>query len=72
MQQVMARGGKPIVIADETVPNSDLEEVEHIIRVPKTADCLQNILSVIPLQLLAYHVANLNGFNVCLGFLIFK
>ncbi|CAK5013810.1 unnamed protein product [Meloidogyne enterolobii] len=64
MQQVMARGGKPIVIADETVPNSDLEEVEHIIRVPKTADCLQNILSVIPLQLLAYHVANLNGFNV--------
>ena len=64
MQQVMARGGRPIVIADETVPESDLAEVNTIIRVPKTADCLQNILSVIPLQLLAYHVADLNGFNV--------
>jgi glucosamine--fructose-6-phosphate aminotransferase (isomerizing) len=64
MQQVMARGGKPIVIADETVPETDLSDVSRIIRVPKTADCLQNILSVIPLQLLSYHVANLNGFNV--------
>jgi hypothetical protein len=64
MQQVMARGGRPIIIADESVPAADLAEAMYILRVPKTVDCLQNILSVIPLQLLAYHVADLNGFNV--------
>jgi len=64
LQQVLARGGKPIIIADETVPESDLAEVKHILRVPKIVDCLQNILTVIPLQMLSYHIAELNGLNV--------
>ncbi|KAL3125044.1 hypothetical protein niasHT_000649 [Heterodera trifolii] len=64
LQQVKARDGCPIVIADESVPSSELADVEHVLRVPRTVDCLQNILTVIPLQLLAYHVAELNGFNV--------
>lgn len=29
-----------------------------------TVDCVQNILTVIPLQLLSYHIADLNGLNV--------
>ena len=64
MQQVMARGGRPILIVDETVPEADIADVQHVVRVPRTVDCLQNILTVIPLQMLAYHVADLNGFNV--------
>uniref|UniRef100_A0A914I976 glutamine--fructose-6-phosphate transaminase (isomerizing) n=1 Tax=Globodera rostochiensis TaxID=31243 RepID=A0A914I976_GLORO len=64
LQQVKARDGRPIVIADESVPLEELEGVEYVLRVPRTVDCLQNLLSVIPLQLLAYHVAELNGFNV--------
>ncbi|KAK0398337.1 hypothetical protein QR680_002540 [Steinernema hermaphroditum] len=64
LQQVMARGGRPIIIADEDVPDSDLEGLEHVLRVPRTVDCIQNILTVIPLQLLSYHIAELNGQNV--------
>ena len=34
------------------------------ILVPSTVDCLQGILNIIPLQLLSYHLAILNGFDV--------
>lgn len=62
---MLARGGRPIVIADETVPDSDLpEQIEHVIRVPKTVDCLQNILTVIPFQLFSLHIAELNNLDV--------
>ncbi len=64
LQQVLARGGKPIIIADSSVPSNDLAGIERVLRVPSTVDCLQNILSVIPLQLLSYHIAELNGLNV--------
>lgn len=34
------------------------------IEVPKTVDCLQGILNIIPFQLLSYYLATLNGHNV--------
>ncbi|VDO73027.1 unnamed protein product [Haemonchus placei] len=64
LQQVVARGGAPIIIADNTVPENDLAGMKHVLRVPKTVDCVQNILTVIPLQLMSYHIAELNGHNV--------
>lgn len=64
LQQVLARGGHPIVIADDGVNPSDLEGAKQVIYVPKTVDCIQSMLTVIPLQLLSYHVAELNGLNV--------
>nr|CDJ83743.1 Glutamine amidotransferase and Sugar isomerase (SIS) domain containing protein [Haemonchus contortus] len=64
LQQVVARGGAPIIIADKTVPENDLAGMKHVLRVPKTVDCVQNILTVIPLQLMSYHIAELNGHNV--------
>lgn len=64
LQQVLARGGRPIIIADSEVPESVLSTAEHVLRVPSTVDCLQNVLTVIPLQLLSYHIAELNGLNV--------
>ncbi|CAP23749.2 Protein CBG02850 [Caenorhabditis briggsae] len=64
LQQVVARKGAPIIIADNSVPEGDLAGMKHILRVPKTVDCVQNILTVIPLQLLSYHIAELNGANV--------
>lgn len=64
LQQILARKGRPIVIADDSVPESDLPGVRHILRLPQTADCLQSILTVIPLQLLSYHIAELKGQNV--------
>ncbi|KAL6739563.1 hypothetical protein Aduo_013001 [Ancylostoma duodenale] len=64
LQQVVARGGAPFIIADRTVPEKDLAGMKHVLRIPKTVDCVQNILTVIPLQLMAYHIAELNGQNV--------
>ncbi|VDK46169.1 unnamed protein product [Anisakis simplex] len=64
LQQVIAREGDPIIIADVDVPEKDLAGRSHILRIPKTVDCIQNILTVIPLQLLSYHIAELNGLNV--------
>ncbi|KAJ7380894.1 Glutamine--fructose-6-phosphate aminotransferase [isomerizing] 2 [Desmophyllum pertusum] len=63
LQQVTARQGRPIIICNE----GDDEVKGHAFRtleVPKTVDCLQGILSVIPLQLLSFHIAVLRGFDV--------
>lgn len=55
--------GRPIVICDkddyETIKNSS-----RTIKVPHCVDCLQGILSVIPLQLLSFHLAVLRGYDV--------
>lgn len=63
LQQVTSRGGKPILICE----NGDKETAEFgrdILNVPRTVDCLQGILTVIPLQLLSFHLAVLRGCNV--------
>ncbi len=38
------------------------------IELPHTVDCLQGILSVIPLQLISFHLAVLRGYDVSLQF----
>ena len=63
IQEVKARKGKIIAIVtagDRTV--KDL--ADHAIEIPKTDDSLVPIISVIPLQLLAYHIAVMRGCNV--------
>lgn len=63
IQQVRARKGKPIAIISERD-----EEVEaaadDVIEVPQTVDCLQALINIIPMQLLAYELAVLRGNNV--------
>nr|ACF81430.1 unknown [Zea mays] len=36
----------------------------RVIEVPQVADCLQPVINIIPLQLLAYHLTVLRGFDV--------
>jgi glucosamine--fructose-6-phosphate aminotransferase (isomerizing) len=63
MQEVRARGARVIAIATE----GDTEIGEHadeVIRVPATDWMLAPLLAVVPLQLLAYHIARLRGLNV--------
>lgn len=63
LQQVVARDGRPIVLCQE----GDEETKKYgtrCIEVPKTVDALQGILTVIPMQLLSYHLAVLRGCNV--------
>ncbi|HWO56495.1 MAG TPA: glutamine--fructose-6-phosphate transaminase (isomerizing) [bacterium] len=63
IQQVKARRGTVIAIATEG-DNRIRREVDHVFYVPETLECLTPLLSIIPLQLLAYHMAVLRGCDV--------
>ncbi|CAF1245540.1 unnamed protein product [Rotaria magnacalcarata] len=61
--QVQARGGQPVLICNED--DEELIKLVHRhIAVPRTVDCLQGILCVVPLQLLSFHIAVLRGYDV--------
>ena len=63
MQEVKARGGR--IIALTTEGNGNLGDlVDHQLKVPKTLPLLSPIVTSIPLQLLAYHIAVLRGCDV--------
>jgi glucosamine--fructose-6-phosphate aminotransferase (isomerizing) len=63
MHEVRARGGR--ILAVTTQGNGDLKGlVDHVLRVPATMPLLSPVVTVIPLQLLAYHVAVLRGCDV--------
>jgi glucosamine--fructose-6-phosphate aminotransferase (isomerizing) len=60
--QITARKAQPIVLCnegDEAIPANC-----KTIRVPRTVDCLQGLLNVVPLQILSYHLAVKNGCDV--------
>jgi glutamine---fructose-6-phosphate transaminase (isomerizing) len=63
VQEVKARGGEVICITSQHEPVLD-SLIDFEIRIPQTIDMLYPILSVIPLQLLAYYIAVKRGLNV--------
>lgn len=63
IQEVKARGGRIIAIITEEDEYLNAL-VDHTIKIPHTIRMLMPILTVIPLQLLAYHVAVKKGLNV--------
>ncbi len=63
IEEVKARGGRTIAIATENDNTID-SLVDYTIKVPSTIRMLMPILTVIPLQLLAYHIAVKKGLNV--------
>lgn len=63
IQEVKARKGKVLAIITEG--DEQIRAIaDHVIEIPETAEPLVPLLSVIPLQLLAYHIAVLRGCNV--------
>ncbi|XP_072021588.1 glutamine--fructose-6-phosphate aminotransferase [isomerizing] 2-like isoform X1 [Amphiura filiformis] len=63
LHEVVARKCRPIIICEK----GDLDaqkDASSIVELPGMSDCLQGILCVIPLQLLAFHIAVLRGFDV--------
>ena len=63
IEEVKARNGRIIAVVtegDDTV----VKIAEEVIKVPATLSALAPLLSVIPLQLIAYHVAVEKGLNV--------
>ncbi len=61
--EVRARGGRTIIVATEGDENIK-EYADHLITVPDVPELLQPMLTVVPLQLLAYHAAVLRGHDV--------
>ena len=61
--EVKARGGSTIVVATEGDRNI-AEHADYLITIPDAPEFLQPMLTVVPLQLLAYHAAVLRGQDV--------
>jgi glucosamine--fructose-6-phosphate aminotransferase (isomerizing) len=61
--EVSARGADVIAVATEGSP-AVAEVADQVLLVPRTDWVLQPILAIVPLQLLAYHIARINGLNV--------
>ena len=65
--QIVARKGNPIIVCEKD--NVEAKEFvakggHHCIEVPHAVPAVQAILNIIPMQLLAYHMAKLKGCNV--------
>ena len=63
MQEVIARGGKVLLITNEK-NNIISENIRFTLEVPKTDNHLTSFLTTIPLQLLAYHIASLKNLDI--------
>jgi glucosamine--fructose-6-phosphate aminotransferase (isomerizing) len=63
IEEVKARKGRVIAVVSEGDKKLD-KLVDYTIPIPMTMDLLQPIVSIIPLQLLAYHIAVLRGCDV--------
>ncbi|OGT55843.1 MAG: glutamine--fructose-6-phosphate aminotransferase [Gammaproteobacteria bacterium RIFCSPHIGHO2_12_FULL_63_22] len=62
MEEVRARGGELYLFADETVAHGMTGD--HVVSMPATGIIAAPIVSTIPLQLLAYHIAVMRGTDV--------
>ncbi len=63
MQEVIARGGKVVMITDDTSKTMS-ENIRFKFQIPKTNSTLNPFLLSIPLQFLAYHVALLKNCDI--------
>ena len=61
MQEVITRGAKTLVITNQDLPNNN---IDNIIKIPQTNSLLAPILSILPLQLLAYYISKFKGLDV--------
>ena len=63
VKEVKARSGRVIVVANQG-DHEIAESVDHVIPVPQAPELLSPILEIVPLQLLAYHIAVRRGCDV--------
>jgi glucosamine--fructose-6-phosphate aminotransferase (isomerizing) len=63
VQEVKARKGKIIAVVNKG--DKQIRELaDHVIEVPETEEILSPLVTIVPLQLLAYHIAIMRGCNV--------
>jgi glucosamine--fructose-6-phosphate aminotransferase (isomerizing) len=63
IQEVKARGGRILAVAYDTDEEID-KYADLVMRIPDMDDLLAPVAAVVPLQLLAYHVARLRGHDI--------
>lgn len=63
LKEVTARSGKVIAIVNDG-DDEVHESADHVLQVPSAPDLLLPLLEIVPLQLLAYHIALLRGCDV--------
>ena len=63
LEEIKARGGPVIAIASEG-DDDVAARADEVIYVPDVPEYLQPLVAVVPLQLLAYHIALLRGCDV--------
>jgi len=63
VEEVKTRGGRIIAVTSEG-DDELAKKVDHVVTVPKTLEMLQPVLTSLPLQLLAYHIAVIRGCDV--------
>ena len=61
IQEVITRGAKTLVVTNQTLPNANFD---FVINIPTTNKLISPILSVIPLQLLAYYISKNKGLDI--------
>lgn len=61
IQEVVSRGAKTIVVTNQDLTNVNFD---FIIRIPEVDSLISPILSVVPLQLLAYYISKAKGLDV--------
>lgn len=63
IEEIKSRGGKIIAVVSK---GDDLVRhcADYCIEVPSTVECLMPLVSIVPLQLLAYYIATYKGRNV--------
>ncbi|MBN7785527.1 glutamine--fructose-6-phosphate transaminase (isomerizing) [Ponticoccus gilvus] len=64
MQEVMARGGKVVLITDAKGAEIAGQDAWHVIQMPEVPEILTPLLYALPAQLLAYHTAIAKGTDV--------
>ena len=63
IQEIKARSGRILAIVNKSDDNV-IDIADYTIEIPETEECLDPILSIVPLQLLSYHIAVKKGRDV--------
>jgi len=63
MEEVKARHGRIMAVVSDDAPELQ-GKVDYMIKVPQTIPCLLPVVTTVPLQLLAYHMAVIRGCDV--------
>ncbi len=61
IQEVITRGAKTMIVTNQNLENNNFD---FVINIPETSPLISPILSVIPLQLLAYYISKNKGLDV--------